>query len=71
MDIDLDNVQRLLFSLPNAKPNAKGLQLRLRLQSRRQHIPYIPRRLVQVEAHPLAAQLLGHDVELDTVAHIC
>jgi len=41
------------------------LQLGLgRFQAREQHIPDVARGLVEVEAHSLAAEFLGYDVEL-------
>lgn len=38
-----------------------------RLQRREQQIPDIARRLIEIEAHPLAAKAFAHDVELDAV----
>ena len=44
-------------------------QLRLRrLQVGHQHVPHIARRLAEIEAHPLGAEVLAHDVELDPVS---
>lgn len=39
-----------------------------RLERRHQHVSHVVGRLVEVEAHSLTAQFLGHDVELQTVA---
>lgn len=42
------------------------LQLGLwRLETGHQYFPYITRCFVEVEAHSLRAEVLGHDVELD------
>lgn len=48
-------------------PYAQNIsQLRLLLlHPRHQHLPNIPRRLIQEKAHPITPQMLTHDIELD------
>jgi hypothetical protein len=50
------------------KSNTKTPRLDLglgRLKRRDQHVAHLASRLVEVEAHPLAAQALGDNVEVD------
>merc|ERR1712000_185658 len=43
------------------------LKLGLALQLWHHHVPNVTRSLIDIEGHTLAARVLGHDVELDTV----